>query len=109
MKGTEMLPCTQELNEAKRASQPEPTHAPNGSLGFVLQALVHVLLPTSQPSLLLHPLLGGTLPSPAHPTQGPHLSQRAFKEKAEYVRKLIRRQDFHEKANDSNMMAAQKQ
>lgn len=55
------------------------------------------------------PTVWGTLPSPAHPTKERHLTHQAFKKKTEYVRKFIRRQDFHEKANGSKVMAAQKQ
>ena len=57
-KAIEMLLCTQQLNKAKGASQPELTHTHNGRLAFALQALVSVLIPTSQPSLLLHQLFG---------------------------------------------------
>ena len=55
------------------------------------------------------PTVWDTLPSPAHPTKDRHLTHHAFKKKTEYVGKLIGRQGFHEKANGSKVMAAQKQ
>lgn len=57
-KGVETLLRTQQLDKAKRASQSALTHTRSSRLDFALQALGRVLIPTSQPSLLLHPLFG---------------------------------------------------